>query len=98
MQFLRLRNRAMAGLVESGLWKLISTNRAFFSGLYGEPSGEPVPVVHFFSLLKMKGDYLQKKTGPIAKQNGRSLTRSLRKELGLQPHRCLAPYSMTQLP
>ena len=61
MQFLRLRNRAMAGLVESGLWKLISTNRAFFSGLYGEPSGEPVPVVHFFSLLKMKGDYLQKR-------------------------------------
>ena len=60
MQFLRLRNRAMAGLVESGLWKLISTNRAFFSGLYREPSGEPVPVVHFFSLLKMKGDYLQK--------------------------------------
>ena len=58
----------MAGLVESGLWKLISTNRAFFSGLYREPSGEPVPVVHFFSLLKMKGDYLQKKTGPIAKK------------------------------
>ena len=51
---------------DCGSWFLQTAH--FFSGLYGEPSGEPVPVVHFFSLLKMKGDYLQKKPGPIAKK------------------------------
>ena len=96
-----------------GKWKLNSANSAFCFRLYGEPFGGSVfsclPLNMNRNHLQNKTGPMEKTAGPISKklnpcQDGKvskeskALTRSLRKELGIQPHGPLQPYSMTQLP
>lgn len=96
-----------------GKWKLNSANSAFFFRLYGEPFGASVFSCLLLKMnrnhlqnktgpMEKRPDQFQKKLNPcqdgkVSKER-KALTRSLRKELGIQPHGPLQPYSMTQLP